>query len=225
MNVEYAQLIVYAVSGIGLFVWMAGVLFILRSARACKAPPADRLELGEPDAADCLAGSAEVDGDPADLANRAAAAIALGKVAAVGQMRIVERTSDRVVFEGAGPGMGMSVLGQYVRRGELKFNYGAPNLTRIEYRVSFRAGRGLLWGGAAFLVAGLIAVAAGFFFIGQFVAVHPNPAIRGQALQICQTVHFLWPPFLFGTLYRRRQGMLRNELEMFVHNLPYYKEK
>jgi len=37
-----------------------------------------------------------------------------------------------------------------------------------------------------------------------------------------QAVHFLWPPFLFGALYRRRHTAVQSTLELAVHNLPYY---
>jgi len=38
-----------------------------------------------------------------------------------------------------------------------------------------------------------------------------------------QVIHFLWPPFLFGGLYRRVQTHVRNTFDSLVHNLPYLK--
>jgi len=37
-----------------------------------------------------------------------------------------------------------------------------------------------------------------------------------------QVVHFLWPPFLFGGLYRRGRSAVREAFEVMIHNLPYY---
>jgi len=83
-------------------------------------------------------------------------------------------------------------------------------------------GRGLLWWGASFQLLGLIALAVGFWLIRTYVVPDPDPAVRGQTVQMAQAVHFLWPPFLFGALYRRGYKALRTALDTLVHNLPYY---
>lgn len=60
--------------------------------------------------------------------------------------------------------------------------------------------------------------------IYTYVASSPNPATRWQTLQMLQAVHFLWPPFLFGALYRRGVKEVVAQLEALVHNLPFYGE-
>jgi hypothetical protein len=50
----------------------------------------------------------------------------------------------------------------------------------------------------------------------------PEPAVRWQTLQMLQVVHFLWPPFLFGALYRRGMKEVTAQFEAVAYNLPYY---
>ena len=40
-----------------------------------------------------------------------------------------------------------------------------------------------------------------------------------------QTIHFLWPPFLFAGLYRYQYAAVAGEVETFVHNIPYLRKK
>src|SRR5262249_33300367 len=42
-----------------------------------------------------------------------------------------------------------------------------------------------------------------------------------QTFQMAQAVHFLWPPFLFGALYRQGRRAAA-QFEALAHNLPYY---
>jgi len=69
---------------------------------------------------------------------------------------------------------------------------------------------------------GLVALGVGFWLIRTCVVTHPNPGVRAQAVQMVQAVHFLWPPFLCGALYRRGRSTIRNGFEVLIHNLPYY---
>jgi len=67
----------------------------------------------------------------------------------------------------------------------------------------------------------LLASEAGFWLLNAYVADAPHPAIRVQAIQMVQVCHFLWPPFLFGVLYRKRHGAVRKAFDTFVRNLPF----
>ena len=42
-----------------------------------------------------------------------------------------------------------------------------------------------------------------------------------QAVQMAQVVHFLWPPFLFGGLYRQRRRVAEEGFDRLLHNLPF----
>ena len=84
-----------------------------------------------------------------------------------------------------------------------------------------RTARRLLLGGAIFQILGLAAISAGFWLLNAYVADAADPAVRVQAIQMVQVFHFLWPPFLFGVLNRKRHGALRKAFDTFVRNLPF----
>jgi hypothetical protein len=58
------------------------------------------------------------------------------------------------------------------------------------------------------------------YLVRTHLVTSPDPATRMQTLQMLQIVHFLWPPFLFGGLYRAGRGALRANLDTLLHNLP-----
>jgi hypothetical protein len=55
-----------------------------------------------------------------------------------------------------------------------------------------------------------------------FVVNDLDPALRWQAVQMVQCIHFIWPPFLFVAIYRRQRTHLQTMLDAMVNNLPYY---
>jgi hypothetical protein len=61
----------------------------------------------------------------------------------------------------------------------------------------------------------------GFWLMRTLVVPHPEMAVRGQVFQMFQVVHFLWPPFLFGGIYRYRRGSVQSAMDVLVNNLPY----
>ena len=79
-------------------------------------------------------------------------------------------------------------------------------------------------GAAIFLVLGVIALVTGFVLVNTLVVPNRDPAVRGQTLQMLQVGHFLWPPFLFGGLYRRQYTAVRARFDTLIHNLPYYED-
>ena len=162
-----------------------------------------------------IVGHAEIPGTPADLSAKAAAILAKE------QLKIVERTETRVVFEGAGPGL-MSAVGQYVRRGELRLTAIGGDRTGVDYAIAVPEGRTLLKVAALVQILGLVALAGGFYLMTTLVVPSPNPAVRAQSLQMMQVIHFLWPPFLFGGVYRMRRRAVQARFEILVNNLPYF---
>jgi hypothetical protein len=55
----------------------------------------------------------------------------------------------------------------------------------------------------------------------SYVIPNPNPSVRGQAFQVVQVVHFLWPPFLFAALSRQPVRWISARVDALVTNLPY----
>jgi hypothetical protein len=225
METETARITLYAIATIGLIAWLAGAQFlgaVYRSERAASQEAVERFDLQSPPSARLVVGSAEVDGQPAALAAKAAAILAKGGTGPLGPVKILKKTDDRIEFEGTGG----SVIGQpswrSVRRGQMQFLPGDQQRTRINYAVELCGANGYLIAGAVFSALGLVAVIGGFVLIDTLVLSNPNPGVRAQAIQMVQAVHFLWPPFLFGWLYRASRRSLRVGLEVFVNNLPFY---
>jgi hypothetical protein len=82
----------------------------------------------------------------------------------------------------------------------------------------------MLVAGGIVQIVGLVGLIAGCWAMSTYVATSPEPAVRWQSLQMLQVVHVLWPPFLFGGLYRRGVRGVRAEFEALVNNLPYLEE-
>jgi len=179
------------------------------------------LTFGEPAAAHGLIGGTEVDGQPRQLAVRAATVLAQGSQSSFGSVKIVEKTDDRIVFERAETGIGRQSAGRWFRRAELRFTAVSPARTRVEWLVEPANLRWLLQLGIFFQIAGLLALVFGCAFIHTYVASSPDPAVRWQTLQMLQAVHFLWPPFLFGGLYRKGLRAAPDQLGALANNLPY----
>ncbi len=216
MDSHTAHLILYAITAIALVAWITGLQFLIASARE---PRVDD-EFSSHDTAKSLPiqGTAEVEGEPETLASRATSALAKGNAGVLGPVRIVVRTADSVVFNGDPASTG---LGSIIRQGAIHFTRLGQGKTRADYAVDVPRGKALLLGGAILQMLGLTAIATGFWLLSTYVADAPNPAIRAQVVQMVQVVHFLWPPFLCGALYRKRLGALRAALETFIRNLPY----
>jgi hypothetical protein len=219
MSLDTPFLIVYAIAAIGLVVWLCALQFLLRAAR--RAPTSTEFLEEDDDVAarpgeTTIRGVAEVAGRPADLAVKAAAHLAKQSALTLGPVKILEQTDQRVTFE-AMPHLG----GRFLRYAVLEFHSLDPERTRIDYAVVAPQRPGLLLAGWLFQALGLIALVVGFFMMVMWVAPHPHPAVRWQSFQMIHVVHFLWPPFLFGALYRRIQTYVRNTFDSFVHNLPY----
>jgi len=219
MELPTHYFVLYLIAAAALAVWLCGLWFLVNTTRR----PATASELWEDDdemlvAVGTIRGSAEVAGKPAELAAKAAAQIAQHGIASLGPVRILDQSDDRLQFESL-PGLGAC----YLRRGMLEFHAVGNDHARIEYSVLVPRRTGLL--AAAWIIQGigLVVLVIGFLAIHTWVAPHPNPAVRWQSAQMGQVIHFLWPPFLFGGLYRRVQTHVRNTFDSLVHNLPYLK--
>jgi hypothetical protein len=217
MNLPPNELVFYVITAVAVAVWLAAFWFMRNTTlRAAATPPDEAPEELTPAPSDRLAaGSAEVAGRPADLSARAAACLAKSTLP-LGPVKILEQTGDRVAFE-ALEHMG----GRLFERGQMRFYAVAPDRTRIDYAVVVPARAWLLRVGWLFVVLGLVAIGIGFTLIYTLVLPSPNPAVQWQATQMVQVVHFIWPPFLFGGLYRRMQRHVRNVFDGLAHNLPY----
>lgn len=219
MDAETAQLVLIAITSMGAIVWVVALNYLSRCFRS--QPPAETLTFGDSAAAHGLIGGTEVDGQPRQLAARAATFLAHGSQSSFGPVKIVEKADDRIVFERPETGTGRQSAGHWFRRAELRFTAVSPARTRVEWLVEPANLRWLLQLGIFFQVAGLLALVFGCAFIYTYVAASPDPAVRWQTFQMFQAVHFLWPPFLCGSMYRRVLRAAPDQLEALANNLPY----
>lgn len=218
MNVELHYLILFAIAAVALFVWLCGLMFLLATGRQASAaqPWAEDDEFIDEAGHVVVRGSAEVEGAAASLAAKAAGHLAQHGAAALGPVKILEQTDERVVFE-AMPHLG----GRFVRRGVLDFHGQPSGRTQIDYAILIPNRNGLLVAGWIVQILGLLVLAIGFPVMLLWVAPHPHPAVHWQSVQMLHVLHFLWPPFMFAGIYRRVQTHVRNTFDSLVHNLPY----
>jgi hypothetical protein len=210
-------LVLYAIAAIALVIWLFGLQFLLATGRRTNVETwAEEDETGAELGDAPVRGSAEVDGQPAQLAAKAAAHLAGRGMAMLGPVKILEQTDQRVAFEAA-PHLG----GRFVRHGVIEFQERGPGRTQIDYTIMVPKRTGLLAAAWIVQIAGLLALVIGFAVLHLWVAPHPNPAVHWQSVQMLQVVHLLWPPFLLAGLYRRVQTQVRTTMDTLVHNLPY----
>jgi hypothetical protein len=214
-------LVLYLIAAAALAVWLCGLWFLVNTTRRTVTAS----ELWEDDDEMLVAvgdgtirGSAEVAGRPAELAVKAAAQLAQHGITGLGPVTVLDQSDDRVAFE-AMPGLGA----RFLRRGVLNFHSIGADRTAIDYSVLVPRRTGLLAAAWIIQAIGLVALIVGFLAIHSWVAPHPNPAVHWQSAQMVQVIHFLWPPFLFGALYRRVQTHVRNTFDSLANNLPYLK--
>jgi hypothetical protein len=220
MDTDTARIVAGSITAVGAVVWLAGLWFLLApSCRRNVSPPQDIIEgtLLEGKLDGWLSGSDEVEGDPGKLASRAALVLATGHSNGAGQVQILEKDDHHLRFEWMRCGRNQMHAGH----GELRFTRLTPGRTLVDWAVQPSSGSGLLWAGGVFLVVGLFALVGGCWAVTTFFALSSEAAVRGQTLQMLQVSHFLWPPFLFGALYRARGRGMAAQLESLIHNLPF----
>jgi hypothetical protein len=225
MSTETAEIVLAIITAIGVAVWISALQFLLKITRFDKKPA---LPAGDGTAealpANWFVGSMDVDGEPDALLDRAVSML-VSSVApnpwAMGPLKIRERGKDRIIFENPG-GMGPGMMGQGLfRQGRLVFSAAPGQRTHIDYALELTSSRWMLSVAWCCQGAGLLALIVGFWIIYNYCVPSLNPGVRMQTVQMLQTSHFLWPPFLFAGLYRQRRQMLLGSFETLLNNLPY----
>ncbi len=225
MDPQVAVIVLAGITAIGAIVWLVAARFLMMSARTRhtgQQPVGDEIDPSAATPAGWVTGSAEVEGDPSSLSDRAAASLARGNLGTQVSVKIVEKGDNHLRFERLDASAANQPVGQWFKRGEVRFTPLRAGRTRVEWCVEPLDMRWLLTLGAAFQVLGLLALVGGCALIYTLVATSPNPAVRWQTFQMVQAVHFLWPPFLFAALYRRGKRAVASQFEALASNLPYY---
>jgi hypothetical protein len=71
------------------------------------------------------------------------------------------------------------------------------------------------------LVLGALVLVAIGLVVALLVIDHPNPAVRWQVVQTIHILHFLWPPFLFGFIARRRRALVEARVGDLLSNMKF----
>ena len=218
-----AVLIIFTACAAGL--WLAGFTFVMLVSRNARHQnePNETLDFGD-DLVDSgnsrspsFTGTAEVEGSPPELSTRLAAILA--NWSHPGAITIEERTDTKLRFRSSPgmPGWGISRC----EDGTVHFKQTSPNRTLISYLVHYPSRNWLLLAAKLFLVLGLIAIVAGYWALSTYAVTSANPGVRAQVIQMMQTLHFLWPPFLFAVLHRQLRRTAQAQIRATIQNLPY----
>jgi hypothetical protein len=221
MESDSSTWIVIALTAVGAVVWLAGLAVMARATRELRAraqEAAARFDIEERSAAGTLVGEGEVEGRPEELSEKLAGLLARDGMPPFGPIKIVACDRSELVFESAGLNPGTAAGS--IRGGRFRFS-PAGSRTRIEYAIEAPSGHVLIAIGWLFIVLGLAALAAGCWIMFAYVIPSPNPGVRGQAVQMVQVCHLLWPPFLFAALSRQPARMIQARVSAMIHNLPY----
>jgi len=219
-----STLIVIAIATVGAIAWLAGLSVMARATcdrRARAQEAAARFDIEDAASGATIVGEADVEGRPEELSEKLARLLARDGMGPLGPVKIVACDRTELVFEPAGAGTGSpgyTAAGAY--RGRFRFTPKGSS-TRIEYAIEAPSGRVLIALGWLFIALGCAALVGGCWAMFAYVLPSPNPNIRGQAFQMVQVVHFLWPPFLFATLARQPARWVTARVDALVNNLPY----
>jgi hypothetical protein len=215
---------VIAIATIGAVAWLAGLATMHRATqerRMRAQEAAERFDVEDQAAEGTIVGEAEVKGHPEELSAKLASLLAREGMGPLGPVKIVACDAREVAFEAAGSNLSAAGYGPAgFRRGRFRLASSGAR-TRVEYAIETSTGRVLIALGWLFVALGLVALVAGCWLEFSYVLPNPNPGVRTQAVQMVQTVHFLWPPFLFAYLSRQPARFLRTRIEALVNNLPY----
>jgi hypothetical protein len=222
MEPGIATAVVVGIAAVGFLTWLFALQMVLRATRERQSLSDDIAQAtGAEYPAGTIAGSSDVPGQPDELSAKLTERLARDGLGFLGPIKITGADRKEVRFEaiGSAPG-GTGPPPANLHRGVVRFS-SAGNKTRIEYRVEAGSGRVLLAFGWLFIALGLAALVIGLCL--EFTVVIPSPqaAIRAQAVQMIQVIHFIWPPFLFAHVSRQPVKLIRSQFEALIHNLPY----
>jgi hypothetical protein len=217
-------MIVIGIAAVGAIGWLSGVVVMSRATRERRAraeQAAARFDIEAAAAGGTIVGEAEVEGRPEELSEKLARLLARDGMGPLGPVKIVACDRRELVFEPAGAGAGSSgpaPTGVY--RGRFRF-IPTGSRTRVEYAIEAPTGLVLIGLGWLFIVLGLAALVGGCWAMFAYVLPSPFANVRGQAVQMVQVVHLIWPPFLFATLARQPARWISARVDALVNNLPY----
>lgn len=206
MTEQTATILVLGVTAAGLLVWIVSVL---RALRVLADAPEGEMR---------VAGETETEGPRREISRRIAESLTAGPAMGMVPWRVDAAGEDRVGFR-APEGLILPLLGGLEGEYLLARGESGVRVTLRTNRAAERKGaRIALW--ICFL-AGLPVLVGVAVLLMTLVVGHEHPAMRGQAFQILQIVHPLWPPFLIMWLGGRSQKLIEASLGQVLDRLRF----
>jgi hypothetical protein len=205
---ETARLIHLVALGAGVLVWLVALRFHFRAFR--------RTDDLDPEV--LAGGEEEVAAPRGAVRDRVVEALRSGGSSPFSSVLIEEATDRRIAGRASALPAGHS--GRRLAFEIELTDQGSATRGAWRVRGSGSSGLKVASGVFVFLLAPA-ALAAAAFLIPAYILKSDDPSVRGQALQTLQVVHFLWPPFLFGALYRRNARMVGTMLENVLRNAAF----
>ncbi len=217
MPIEIAKAVCIGAAVVGVVIWLMGYMSISKLKRPAHLEGfegIDRRSGGPDEDRTMLTGSREVKRPPGDVSKAIVAWLASNP--AGGALQITESTESRVAYKAA-------------QGGNIFFGTGVfdieptPGGCEVRYRIDLAAFGRKLWiaGVSISLLLALPGATILPAMLYIFVASHEDPSVRWQALQSLQMIHGLWPPFLFGFIFRRIRKHIGQSVEMNLANLEH----
>lgn len=226
MSEEAARIVVWSLIAVAVVAWFLGARSLAQAYRWRQSRSEDSFSsdvYGDPQSGwrdpvtpGEVTGQVNVEAPQAGLATRLARVLAQPATSGLGNVKIERADETSVEFDQ------IDVPGSFrMQHGLVQFVRLDGNRTQALYRVEFGSGRGLLIAAQAILIAALVAIVGVAIVMEKWVIPSAEPGIRWQAVQTCQLVHLLWPPFMLSALYRRGRESNLSRLETLLVNLPH----
>jgi hypothetical protein len=210
VSAELAGILFYAFLAGGIATWFFALVYHRRAFRP----------LDPRDPALLRRGEVEVNAPIADVRDKAVQALRAGGLGGAGSVLLAEASDRRIAGEATWFG------GKGTTRGarstfEIDLRE-AGRTTFAEYRLRGSSGGGLRIASGLFVyLLGPAALVLAAVLIPTYVLGHGDPDVRAQAVQAAQTVHFLWPPFLFGWLRKKMATVTETALRNLLANTAF----
>ena len=204
MTEHVASIIILCVAALGAGVWLASVLAALRMRSGT--------EQDEPLA------RVEVKGQAEDVARRIARSAASSTPLGLTPLRVEVKDGTRVRFWSPAGASVMPLTSGF--EGQFDVRRTGDASTRVTLRTNRAAQkRGAKVALLLCLLLGLPLLVLLPAALLIWVAPHPDPAARYQAVQVIHVGHALWPPFLILWMGRRNQHILDTSLAQVLDRI------
>lgn len=191
MSIESCAFFLDLIAAIAVAVWVAGAVFTANAARRVRAP---------------VTAEARLNGDPEVLTRQLAEALAAGAPGSPLQRIVLDDvTATTLVWHG---GAGVRHAGSLRVAGR-----GADAVVAWQLQVS----SGLITAARWVNTLGGLVIAL-LYWVLQTYALPMQSGIREQVFQMAQSIHVIWPPFLFAGLALKMKRRLAEEVERLIAN-------